>query len=155
MATVHFHIDQQTVTCSVNWLGFVTIRVNGETKSKKLSFPWSKHTFDLLIDGQSQPFQITSTFNFSGSQLTIKLYHHGVCMDSKTVDTLVEHCDIPKEKETNMSLAIGILFIVLTLCFDWSRFFLFFGLYFLFQAFHKPKTSSSDCKSADIKQLNE
>ncbi|WP_298761120.1 hypothetical protein [uncultured Psychroserpens sp.] len=39
--------------------------------------------------------------------------------------------------DSNSMFVIGIMFIVLSLCFDWSKFFLFMGLIFLFNAVNK------------------
>ncbi|MCD2260904.1 hypothetical protein [Psychroserpens luteolus] len=50
-----------------------------------------------------------------------------------------------KTDDSNSMFVMGIMFIVFSLCFGWSKFFLFMGLIFLFNAVSKRQAIIDTC----------
>jgi hypothetical protein len=137
METITFTIENHTIEYHVDWMGMETITINGDIVSKKLSLPTRKHKFTLEVYGKTETFYIQSKQGFSTGHLKIQLYHNEVLIDEKTLEFKFLDPKTTKTETDNTTFILGLFFIVLTLCFDWSRIFLFVGLVFLFDALSK------------------
>ncbi|WP_460219487.1 hypothetical protein [Psychroserpens sp. MEBiC05023] len=146
-----FNIENHAITYTINWLGIETILLNGKKISKKLSLGKRVHTFELMINGVLETIHIESKQSFALGNVTISLFLNGELKDEKVINFYSEigtpKTSSPDTNSSNSMFLIGVMFIVLSLCFDWSKFFLFLGLIFLFDAICRTeialKTSES------------
>jgi hypothetical protein len=141
MTSVVFYIENYRITYSVDWLGVENIMVNDSIVSKKLSLPKRKHRFSLTINEENVSFYITSKQSFSASTVEVFLYRNDLIFKQQTVE-LYQQQKSPTNDQGSTYI-LGLIFVVLSLCFDWHKLFLFIGLVLLFYAFNiKPNISS-------------
>jgi len=147
MTSTTFYIKNHTITYNVNWFGVESITVDGNRVSKKLSLGKRSHYFNLRIDNEIQKFHIESKMSFSCSSVNVSLFQNDIVIDSEVLQFYPQITNTKNETETSDDSAdsmffIGIIFIVFSLCFDWSKFFLFIGLIFLFDGISKKEINA-------------
>ncbi|WP_439151754.1 hypothetical protein [Winogradskyella sp.] len=143
MKPVVFHIDKHIVTYTVDWLGIETIQVNESIISKKLSLPSRKHRFNLSLNKENVPFYIVSKQSFSTSTIEVSLYKNDNSIEKQTLELYKQENTATDNQGSTYIL--GLVFVVMSLVFDWHKFFLFIGLVLLFYAFViKPNTKIKD-----------
>jgi len=152
MESITFNIEDQHITYEVNWLGMETISVNGNIVSKKLSLPNRKHKFSLEVYGKTEDFYIQSKQAFSSGCIKVQLFHNAILIEENTIEFKFSDQKEDASESNNEMFIIGIMFIVCALCFDWSKFFLFIGLIFLFDAVHKTHKMQQKSKQNNNKQ---
>lgn len=144
MKPLEFIVGNYKITYRLNWIGIETVLLNGKKISKKLSLGKRVHTFELLVDGTMQSFHLESKQSFSGSHVKVELFQNGelIATDYVTFFESTTNIQTSPKDEDNSMFYIGLVFVVLSLCFDWSKVFLFIGLIFLFSAANN-KTSEA------------
>jgi hypothetical protein len=152
MKEVTFHIENHTISYNVNWLGIEKVSVNGNQISKKLSLPNRKHRFVLNVYGKTENFYITSKQAFNSGRITVQLFHNDVLIDEDTIAFNFDPINTTKSSSDNSMLTTGLMLVVLGLIFDWSKFFLFIGLLFLFCSF--SQNSNEKEAKGDSSELN-
>jgi hypothetical protein len=146
MNSVEFHIEQYIITYSINWLGIETIAVNHKVVSKKLSLPNQKHSFSLTINDETVPFYIKSRQSFSTSTVTISLFKNNLLIEKRTFEFYKQNNNAKDDQSSTYIL--GLVFVILSLYFDWHKYFLFIGLVVLFYAFNiKPHNDNKVTKA--------
>ncbi|WP_298904135.1 hypothetical protein [uncultured Psychroserpens sp.] len=146
---IDFNVGHHIITYRINWLGIETVLLDRQSISKKLSLRKRVHSFNLNIDGTLQTFHLESKQHLLHGNITVNLFQNGALVATKiiTLYNEIKGKSSPTEQTDNSDtmFCIGVLFIVLSLSFDWSKFFLFLGLIFLFDAVSKThaKTKAS------------
>lgn len=151
MESVTFNIEKHTISYHVNWLGIETVKVNDIQISKKLSLPKRKHKFLLDVFGKNEAFYIKSKQQFSSGFITVQLFHNDVLIDEKVLE-----CNFPIIKDEsknsdNSSFMLGMMFIIFSLVFDWSKLFLFIGLIFVFNSVSNNKSKTNNSEDNNLK----
>ncbi|WP_204346537.1 hypothetical protein [Psychroserpens algicola] len=153
-----FNIEEQIISYDVNWLGIESVTVNGSVLSKKLSLGKRVHSFDLPINNSVHSFRIESKQSFSASTITVSLFQNDKLIDSKVIelykDIFKDTTDTHNTEHSNTMFTIGVVLIILSLSFDLSKFFLFIGLIFLFDAVSKTHAISKTVAEETPKDLN-
>ncbi|SDS61180.1 hypothetical protein SAMN04515667_2566 [Formosa sp. Hel1_31_208] len=154
MKQIEFLVDNHIIIYRLNWLGIETIIMDGRIISKKLSLGKRVHTFNLTVDDIVHSFHIESKQSFSTSSVRIQLFQNGKLIDTDYVE-FFENTKKETANFDNSSLMIGVLFIAMTLCFGWSKLFLFVGLGFLFDAMSKTHKVNEKAKTDKNQQTND
>jgi len=142
MDSINFNIDNHTISYDVNWLGIETIKVNGNEISKKVSLPKRKHKFELNVFGNTEAFYITSKQSFSSGQIIVQLFHNDTLIDEKVLKFNFPVSNTEVKHPENSTFMTGLIFIVFSLLFGWSKFFLFIGLICVFSSFFSDNNSA-------------
>lgn len=146
MEPIVFYIENYQISYSVDWLGIETIKVNDKIVSKKLSLPNRKHRFKLSINDQIQPFYLTSKQSFSTSTVDVSIYSNSILIEKRTLELYKQ--DNTLTDNQGSSYILGLVFVVLSLVFDWHKVFLFIGLVLLFYAFDIKSNTTTEDNSA-------
>lgn len=155
MKSTTFNIENHTITYHVTWLGMESVSVDGNVVSKKLSLGKRVHSFDLLINDETQTFRVESKLSFTQSNVTVNLFQNNILLEATVLELYAEitgsKTDANGSNNSDSTFVIGMVFIILSLCFDWSKFFLFIGLIFMFNAIStKDKQSKTSENNTDL-----
>lgn len=153
MKQLEFFVDNHIITYRLNWLGIETIVLDERIISKKLSLGKRVHTFSLTVDGVVHSFHIESKQSFSTSSVSVQLFQNGELIDTDYVE-FFENTKNETATTDHSSFMIGALLIVMALCFDWSKFFLFVGLVFLFDAVRKTHKTNQKAQTNQNQESN-
>ena len=151
MDVVTFNIDKHAISYHVNWLGIETVKVNDIQVSKKLSLPKRKHKFSLDVFGKNEAFHITSKQLFSSGYITVQLFHNDVLIDEKILEFNFPVIKDDSKNTENSTFMIGMIFIIFSLVFDWSKLFLFIGLIFVFDSVSRSKAKTNNSEDNNLK----
>ena len=154
MKQIEFLVDNHIITYSLNWLGIETIILDGRIISKKLSLGKRVHTFSLAVGGIVHSFYIESKQSFSTSSVRVQLFQNGELIDTDYVE-FFENTKNETADTDHSSFMIGALLIVMALCFDWSKLFLFVGLVFLFDAVSKTHKTNEKAQTNKNQESND
>nr|WP_321223219.1 hypothetical protein [uncultured Psychroserpens sp.] len=149
MKPVIFHIENKEIEFEVNVMGRETLTVNGYQISKKWSFPGVKHHFVLDVYGKTEPFYIATKQAFSTGVITVQLYHNNVLIDEGLIEFNLPIISDLNNKTDNGMFTTGLIFVVFSMVFDWSKIFLFIGLIFLFSSFYDETNKKKASKKSN------
>ena len=147
MDLVIFNIENHTISYQVNWFGIETIKIDGIQISKKLSLPKRKHKFKLHVFGKDEAFYIKSKQIFSLGYITVQLFHNDILIDEKILEFNFGFRKDEIKNAENSSFMTGMIFIVFSFIFGWSKFFLFIGLIYVFSSFFEKEANAISTKN--------
>ncbi|MEM5564319.1 hypothetical protein WNY78_04360 [Psychroserpens sp. AS72] len=148
MKPVTFHIENKEIQFEVNLMGRETLKIDGHLVSKKWSFPNTKHTFVLDVYGKTEPFYIQTKQAFSTGAITVQLFHNNVLIDEGLIEFDFPLTNHIRSKSNNEMFTTGLIFVVFSMVFGWSKFFLFIGLIILFSSFFEGSNKKETNKES-------
>ncbi|WP_047547221.1 hypothetical protein [Psychroserpens sp. Hel_I_66] len=149
MKDVIFNIYNHDIVFKTNWLGIETVVINGKQISKKLSLPYRKHKFTIEAYGKTESFYIKTKQAFSSGAVTVKLFHNDVLIDEGFIAFEFTNNTHIKEKSNDDLFMTGLVLVVFSMVFDWSKFFLFIGLMCLFSSFFNTTCQKDEDKDSN------
>jgi hypothetical protein len=133
-------------------MGVETLKINGHQVSKKWSWPGRKHQFVIDAYNKTEYFYIKTKQTFSSGIITVQLFHNDVLIDEDLIEFELFSTNNTKSKSNNEMFTTGLIFVVFSMVFGWSKFFLFIGLICLFSSFFEGSNttkSSQDSSNPD------